>query len=217
VRTTERPAEWKKLADERSVLEKTAPQEFKGSHWDEPNVLVHRRTNEREVNGVPSLHMEEIQSDWNQQLRAAYLEVERRGLPFIVNDPAFKWPEDLSAPPENPYFNNWVQLAIRSMLIVAAELGLDGVSWLPGDLHVMRFPRANRSSLLTFYDVIVCRAMAKLARSCTIKLRSYDIIYGINGSKTGTSVFGAPLSEELRLYLTLNGLPYLGAIATIQK
>jgi hypothetical protein len=43
---------------------------YMSSHWDEPNVLVHRRTNEREVNGVPSLHMEEIQSDWHQQGRS---------------------------------------------------------------------------------------------------------------------------------------------------
>ena len=42
---------------------------YRSSHWDEPNVLVHRRTNEREVNGVPSLHVEEIQSDWHQQGR----------------------------------------------------------------------------------------------------------------------------------------------------
>ncbi len=42
---------------------------YRSSHWDEPNVLVHRRTNEREVNGKPSLHIEEIQSDWHQQGR----------------------------------------------------------------------------------------------------------------------------------------------------
>jgi len=38
-------------------------------HWEEPNVLAHVRTNERDVGGVPSLHLEEIQSDWHQQGR----------------------------------------------------------------------------------------------------------------------------------------------------
>jgi hypothetical protein len=49
---------------------------YKSSHWDEPNVLVHRRTNEREVSGEngandirPSVHIEELQSDWHQQGR----------------------------------------------------------------------------------------------------------------------------------------------------
>lgn len=39
---------------------------YKSSHWDEPNVLAHVRTNERDVGGKPSLHLEEIQSDWHQ-------------------------------------------------------------------------------------------------------------------------------------------------------
>ena len=47
--------------------EHLGPETYTSSHWDEPNVLVHRRTNEREVNGKPSLHVEEIQSDWHQK------------------------------------------------------------------------------------------------------------------------------------------------------
>lgn len=43
--------------------------EYTSSHWDEPNVLAHVRTNERDVGGQPSLHIEEIQSDWHQQGR----------------------------------------------------------------------------------------------------------------------------------------------------
>jgi hypothetical protein len=40
---------------------------FRGTHWDEPNVLAHIRTNERDVGGRKALHIEEIQSDWHQQ------------------------------------------------------------------------------------------------------------------------------------------------------
>ncbi len=40
---------------------------YYGSHWDEPNVLAHIRTNKRDVGGVRSLHIEEIQSDWHQE------------------------------------------------------------------------------------------------------------------------------------------------------
>jgi len=42
-------------------------QDYKGTHWDEPNVLAHIRTNERDVGGRKALHIEEIQSDWHQQ------------------------------------------------------------------------------------------------------------------------------------------------------
>tara|TARA_R110002020_G_scaffold101968_2_gene239774 strand:- start:1432 stop:3489 length:2058 start_codon:yes stop_codon:yes gene_type:complete len=43
--------------------------EFTKGHWKEPNVLVHIRTNERDVGGRKALHLEEIQSDWHQQGR----------------------------------------------------------------------------------------------------------------------------------------------------
>jgi hypothetical protein len=40
---------------------------FTGGHYDDPNVLVHIRINERIVGGKKTLHIEEIQSDWHQQ------------------------------------------------------------------------------------------------------------------------------------------------------
>jgi len=39
---------------------------YERGHWDEPNVLAHIRTNERDVGGKKALHIEEIQSDWHQ-------------------------------------------------------------------------------------------------------------------------------------------------------
>lgn len=49
--------------------------EFQSSHWDEPNVLLHLRMNDRDVMGAgetapqKALHLEEIQSDWHQRGR----------------------------------------------------------------------------------------------------------------------------------------------------
>lgn len=43
---------------------------FKSSHWSEPNVLAHIRFNDREgTNGEKLLHVEEVQSDWGQEHR----------------------------------------------------------------------------------------------------------------------------------------------------
>lgn len=46
-----------------------AGEQYKSSHWDEPNVLAHIRMNDRTINGKKTLHVEEIQSDWHQQGR----------------------------------------------------------------------------------------------------------------------------------------------------
>ena len=44
--------------------------EFRGSHWDEPNVLAHIRFDDRTgPNGERVLHIAEIQSDWHQKGR----------------------------------------------------------------------------------------------------------------------------------------------------
>lgn len=46
-------------------------QNFRSSHWDEPNVLGHVRFNDRTgPNGEKILHMEELQSDWGQHIRS---------------------------------------------------------------------------------------------------------------------------------------------------
>jgi len=71
--TPEKQARWAQVEEEISKLRKEGVTEdtgrYRSSHWDEPNVLAHVRTNERDVGGKPSLHIEEIQSDWHQQGR----------------------------------------------------------------------------------------------------------------------------------------------------
>ena len=44
-------------------------QEFKSSHWDEPNVISHLRMNERTYKGKKVAFMEELQSDWAREGR----------------------------------------------------------------------------------------------------------------------------------------------------
>lgn len=67
------PADQAELSSLNSEWEKRAAAErgYKSSHWDEPNVIVHRRSTDRMLpneNGEPSrsVHAEEIQSDWHQ-------------------------------------------------------------------------------------------------------------------------------------------------------
>ncbi len=54
---------------ERTRLRIEEPDFIKSSHFDEPNILVHMRMNDRMIDGKKSLHLEEIQSDWHQQGR----------------------------------------------------------------------------------------------------------------------------------------------------
>jgi hypothetical protein len=53
---------------------------YERGHWDEPNVLAHIRTNERDVGGKKALHIEEIQSDWHQRGQKKGYKVSKLGV-----------------------------------------------------------------------------------------------------------------------------------------
>src|SRR5262249_5770201 len=52
---------------EESVTESS--RDFRGGHFDEPNVLLHVRFNDRVIDGKHTLFVEELQSDWHQRGR----------------------------------------------------------------------------------------------------------------------------------------------------
>jgi hypothetical protein len=145
----------------------TAPNlvdEYWGEHFDLPNIVAHVRTSERiSPQGARLLVMEEIQSDWNQALREAIRQSQRPRPAEGEDDIA--WDDDVESPPDNPYLNHWLDAALRMMLLLAAQRGFSGISWLPGKLHAERFPWANADGLATFYDRIVPSAVEKLAKS----------------------------------------------------
>ena len=147
----------------------TAPHlsvQYWGPHFDLPNIIAHVRSTERTTpEGARLLVLEEIQSDWNQELRAATQEATRQR---PINDAAhdiFDWNDVLQPPPFNPYLNHWLEAALRVMLLLAANRGFSGIVWLPGRLHAERFPWANAGGLKAFYDRIVPAAVEKLVRS----------------------------------------------------
>jgi hypothetical protein len=47
-------------------FQKTMGQDFKSTHFNQPNILAHLRVNDRTVDGKKTLFVEEIQSDWHQ-------------------------------------------------------------------------------------------------------------------------------------------------------
>ena len=71
----EQQAEYRRLSDAyqqaRDAYTSGGNENFRSSHWDEPNVLGHVRFNDRTgPNGEKILHVEELQSDWHQKGRS---------------------------------------------------------------------------------------------------------------------------------------------------
>lgn len=67
------------------------PTGYRSSHWDEPNVLLHLRMNDRTLpNGERVLFVEEMQSDWHQQGRKRGYNV-RSDIPPVDTDLPVGW------------------------------------------------------------------------------------------------------------------------------
>lgn len=147
----------------------TAPnlsEEYWGPHFDIPNSVAHVRTTLRMTpQGARLLVLEEIQSDWNQELREAIRQAKSPHSADEERNELVEWDTDQNPPPLNPYLNHWLEAALRTMLLHAANQGYGGIAWLPGKLHAERFPWANAEGLKTFYDRFVPSAVEKLAKS----------------------------------------------------
>ncbi|MER2517063.1 MAG: hypothetical protein ABTR92_11820 [Candidatus Accumulibacter phosphatis] len=144
---------------------------YRGPHFDVPNIIAHVRTTDRfTLERLRLLFLEEIQSDWNQELRHAIQEGKTRRSATDTEADILDWDDDVEPPPLNPYLHHWLDAGLKMMLLLAANQGYAGIAWLPGRLHAKRFPWANADGLKTFYDRIVPAAVAKLGRSWGVEL-----------------------------------------------
>jgi murein DD-endopeptidase MepM/ murein hydrolase activator NlpD len=85
----EEMARWRQLQDKKTVHQDAVTalsaanksrEPYKSSHWEQPNILVHTRFNERtDADGKRVLFIEEIQSDWHQRGRKAGYKSARPG------------------------------------------------------------------------------------------------------------------------------------------
>jgi len=95
--------------------------DYKSPHWNEKNVLVHARYNDRVVDGQNTLFIEEIQSDWHQAGRA-----QSYGTDSVPDAPMKST-------------DQWAMLGFKRMLRHAVEKGYERIAWTPGEEQVRRY------------------------------------------------------------------------------
>lgn len=164
--------ESKPLIDKRYTLEvelknlKENKGQFKSSHWDEPNVIAHTRTNERTTpEGKKVLFIEELQSDWARAVRekgirkdVTYNEVAQdmfnkpyselnTGQATKVDDEVDKLERGV---PFHPLLKNWQELALKKVLEQAVKGGYDVVSWTTGQQQADRYDLSKQIDRIAF-------------------------------------------------------------------
>lgn len=128
-----------------------------GPHWQTPNVVAHIRFTERVDTDFKSppkvLHIEEIQSDWMQDLRKN----DRGELP------------DGTHIPRGPFKSSWVDLSLKRMLRWAADNGYSRITWNTGEMisNALLLDRgsAEERGNIEFYDTIIPSRLKKIVKS----------------------------------------------------
>jgi len=138
------------------------PESYYSVHFKTRNIVAHVRSDERQdVFGRRILFLQEIQSDWHQNGRL-------RGYSDTVED---------SDIPYGPFADSWHELAIKTMLYIAAKSGVDGISWTTGVQQVERwkhyYANNNTTALMglhTFYDKIIPKFIRQFSKQFNVTL-----------------------------------------------
>ncbi|WNL16279.1 hypothetical protein [Aliarcobacter cryaerophilus] len=118
--------EWKKIWQEKEELIKKRD-EFKkrepyySQHWNESNIIVFTRVDDRTIENKKTLFIEELQSDWHQDGR-------KKG-----------YGKGTKKVPEAPFKKNWHELGFKRMIQEAVENDYEKIAWTTGKQQASRY------------------------------------------------------------------------------
>jgi len=109
---------------------------FKSSHFDEPNILVHLRMNTRTAaDGSKVLFLEELQSDWGQKGK-------REGFKISEAEQKARNYYPTQGVPQAPFVTStpsWVKLGIKTAIKEAVAQGATKIAWTTGEQQFNRW------------------------------------------------------------------------------
>jgi hypothetical protein len=141
--------------------------DFKSSHFDEPNILVHLRMNTRTAaDGSKVLFLEEVQSDWGQQGKKVGFQGKSPFKAIEKNDGTWDvylngelkrnvysdsetnairqagYNADFTGTPSAPFVtdtNSWIKLGLKVAIKEAVAQGADRIAWTTGTQQNERY------------------------------------------------------------------------------
>ena len=149
--------------------------QFRSDHFDEPNILVHTRSNERTLpTGERGTFLEEVQSDWHQAGKAKGYQGESMSATFEPSrGGASTWrvTDDKGADlglwagntadeaigfaqaqriPDAPFKDTWQDLGFKQQLLeVADDPTLDWIGWTSGKTQAARYDLSEKIGQIT--------------------------------------------------------------------
>lgn len=108
-------------AKTKKQLEAEIKKGYKSNHWDESNIVVFTRVDDRTIDNKKTLFIEELQSDWHQDGR-------KKG-----------YGDKKSQVPDAPFKKNWHELGLKRMIQEAVENDYEKIAWTTGKQQAQRY------------------------------------------------------------------------------
>lgn len=120
---------------------------YRSSHWDQPNVLAHIRLNDRtDADGKRVLFVEEVQADKGQEWQKLKVKI-AKGTATKEDQERFEFLD------KNFPFNatdKWLTLALKRILVMAAQEGYDRVAFINGEQSAERYSLDKHVGSVTY-------------------------------------------------------------------
>jgi len=192
--------EFESLAEAERLGFSTDSQEYKSSHWQEPNVLAHVRFNERtDADGNKVLFIEEIQSDWASEGRKKGFRGKFRGQGFTKSKAVSDALKRSNMVPNAPFVGStqkYVMLAVKRMVRHAAENGFDKIAWTTGQIQSDRYDLSKQLESIT-YAPDSKKGFPGILRAYPLSPNEAPIIKRISDENELAVVIGKGLAEKI--------------------
>jgi hypothetical protein len=136
----------RRSADDAAVLMRRRENEgklYRSPRWDQPNVLAHIRVNDRtDADGKRVLFVEELQSDWGQEGKKKGFKGDPTYMQGMEGQDEGFVGLNASGVPRAPFVTKtegWLNLALKRVMVMAAEGGYDKVAFVNGEQSADRY------------------------------------------------------------------------------
>lgn len=137
-----------------------------GPHFDAPNVAVHTRTTDRNLEKIgKTKFLDELQSDWHQDGRdLGYANTSREKL--LKEEGLWDTGEEIPdlPVPQSPFQKEWANIGLKEAIHRAAEEGSPGIAWIRGE-DIANLVGGESLGQSAFYDKRIGDSIKKILES----------------------------------------------------
>ena len=165
---------WKEkedLINKKKELEGYGDNQYHSGHWEESNILVFTRVDDRVIDDKKTLFVEELQSDWHQAGRKSgyakdadisevkkFFGFEDKQWNEFSKDTQDGYIEEMkehhaykgNGVPDAPFKKNWSELGIKRLIQEAVEKDYDKLAWTTGKQQAKRYSLEKKVDLIVY-------------------------------------------------------------------